>query len=334
MKDKPIWGVHMAADHGRAPVENNYVAIGWGAVGDLNQLDPNRDAFKAAYDRTYPGNSASHVGVSAGVLYRFVVEMQIGDIVVYPAKDRTINIGRVVGPYRYVPDFPVDCPNQRPIEWIVKDVPRGNFSAAALHEFGSFLTLFRINNAIEEVLAVASGEQREAPPADAADDAKLTTQAEEGVEDFILRRLKTDQSAYEFEHFVAHLLTAMGYYSRVTKQSGDGGVDIVAHRDELGFEPPIIKVQCKQTLSTIGRPDIQKLAGAIERDEKGLFVTLGSFTPDARTYEQTKPDLRLIDGEALVELIFAHYDKFEPRYRGLLPLRRAFLPSVTGDGGA
>ncbi len=118
----------------------------------------------------------------------------------------------------------------------------------------------------------------------------------------------------------------MGYHARVTQASGDGGVDIIAHRDELGFEPPIIKVQCKQMLGTIGRPDVQRLHGAIEREEHGLFVTLGSFSPDARTFERTKPNLRLIDGEELIDLIYAHYREFEPRYQALLPLKPTYIP--------
>lgn len=28
------------------------------------------------------------------------------------------------------------------------------------------------------------------------------------------------------------------------------GIDIIAHRDELDFEPPIIKIQCKQILAS------------------------------------------------------------------------------------
>jgi restriction system protein len=125
----------------------------------------------------------------------------------------------------------------------------------------------------------------------------------------------------------------MGYHSRVTQASGDGGVDIIAHRDELGFEPPIIKVQCKQITTTIGRPDVQQLHGAVEKEEHGLFVTLGSFSADARTFERTKPNLRLIDGEALIELIYAHYHKFEPRYQMLLPLKRSYTPGTAVGPG-
>jgi restriction system protein len=158
-----------------------------------------------------------------------------------------------------------------------------------------------------------------------------SAQVEETTEDFIIKRLKSSQTPYQFEHFVAHLLKCMGYHSRVTQASGDGGIDIIAHRDELGFEPPIIKVQCKQILSTIGRPDVQQLHGAIESGEHGLFVTLGSFSNDARTFERMKPNLRLIDGAALIELIYAHYHQFEPRYQMLLPLKRSYIPGTLGS---
>jgi len=36
----------------------------------------------------------------------------------------------------------------------------------------------------------------------------------------------------------------------------------------------------------------------------------------------------LLDGKELVELIFAHYDKFAPRYRALIPLKRTYSPGL------
>jgi restriction system protein len=221
-------------------------------------------------------------------------------------------------------------PNRWPVNWLAS-VEREAFSQDALYEAGSFLTLFKISNYAEEFLAALSGQ----PQALARDEhesrevaASLAEQFAESTEDFVIRQLKSAQTPYEFEHFVAHLLQCMGYHARVTKASGDAGIDVIAHRDELGFEPPLIKVQCKQTLGTNGRPDVQKLYGAIEKDEKGLFVTLGSFSADARTFEQTKSNLRLLDGKELVDLIFTHYDRFEPRYRALIPLKRAYSPGL------
>jgi restriction system protein len=120
----------------------------------------------------------------------------------------------------------------------------------------------------------------------------------------------------------------MGYRARVTKASGDGGVDVIAHKDLLGFEPPIIKVQCKQTFDQIGRPHVQQLHGSIEHGEHGLFVTLGGFSDKAKAFERTKPNLRLIAGQMLIELIYTHH-QFEPRYQILLPLKRVYIPGPT-----
>jgi len=158
----------------------------------------------------------------------------------------------------------------------------------------------------------------------------VALQAEETAQDFVIRQLKRAIDPYQFEHFVAHLLKCMGYHTRVTAKSGDGGVDVIAHRDELGFEPPIIKVQCKQVTDPIGRPAVTQLLGNIAAGEHGLFVTLGSYSKDARELDRSKPNLRLIDGEQLAELVFTHYESFEPRYQALLPLKRIYVPAPEG----
>jgi restriction system protein len=329
--EQAIWGNHTAIDVGTDPVDMGYAAVGWHEMGDLSAIPPDREAFKRKYEQTYGESRPRRVSVSAGQTYRFLHELAVGDVIVFPCKaDRRIHIGRVSGEYQYCPDQSVIYPNRRPVSWLAS-VQREAFSQEALYEAGSFLTLFKISNYAEEFLAALSG----SPPAISRDDdesrevaASLAEQFEESTEDFVIRRLKSAQTPYEFEHFVAHLLQCMGYHARVTKASGDGGVDVIAHRDELGFEPPLIKVQCKQSLTTHGRPDVQKLYGAIEKDEKGLFVTLGSFSADARTFEQTKSNLRLLDGKELVELIFAHYDRFAPRYRALVPLKRTYSPGL------
>ena len=124
----------------------------------------------------------------------------------------------------------------------------------------------------------------------------------------------------------------MGYYARVTRYAGDGGVDIIAHKDELGFQPPIIKVQCKQSLATIGGPAVQQLLGAIQPNEYALFITLGDYSSDAVRIERGKSNLRLIGGTDLVQLIFNNYERFEPRFKTLLPLKRSYTPSaIAGD---
>ncbi len=52
-----------------------------------------------------------------------------------------------------------------------------------------------------------------------------------------------------------------------------------------------------------------------------------------RAFEQSKANLRLIDGEELVDLVFQHYERFDSRYKGILPLRRVYVPELVVDEG-
>lgn len=89
----------------------------------------------------------------------------------------------------------------------------------------------------------------------------------------------------------------------------------------------MIKVQCKRSFANFGEPEIAQLYGHVQSREFGLFVTLGGYTAKARQFERSKPNIQLIDGLELVELIYDHYDKFDPRYQRLVPLQRIFVPS-------
>jgi restriction system protein len=76
---------------------------------------------------------------------------------------------------------------------------------------------------------------------------------------------------HPFADFIAHLLNTMGYRTRVSPEGPDGGIDIVAHKDELGFEPPIIKVQVKSSEGSIGDPAVPALYGKVGNSEFGLL---------------------------------------------------------------
>lgn len=326
-----LWGIHIPVGVGTRPIDEGFVSIGWDRMGDISALPANREAFKRKLAAEYPDERPGAVPVKAGVLYRFAHEMKPGDGVIYPSKaDRMVNLGVIDGPLEYHPDSPIEeMISRRPVRW-VRSVPRSQFSQGALHEIGSALTLFQVANNAEEFLAAFAGHLPETAPLDEEAAEAVSEQVAENSDDYVLKRLKSAIDAYEFEQFTASLLQAMGYHARVTQKSGDAGVDVIAHRDELGFEPPIIKVQCKQTFGTIGRPDIQRLDGAIQHGEFGLFVTLGTFSADARTYESMKPNLRLIDGTELAALVYRHYGAFTPAMQRIVPLRRIYVPGPLG----
>ena len=225
-----------------------------------------------------------------------------------------VNIGRFTGETDYIADSPDEYPNRRKVVWLGR-FPRNEFSQSALNEIGSSLTLFRVRAHATEFLAkvgLAAGAVQahgEATPEDAADDdiatAEVSSQAEVTTGDFVIRRIMSGLSGHEFEALVAHLLECMGYTARVTQKSGDGGVDVIAHMDALGFQPPIVKVQCKRATAQTGRPDVDQLLGTLGEGEYGLFVNLGSYSRSAVELERNRAKLRLVDGEDFVEMVLA-----------------------------
>jgi restriction system protein len=313
-------------------LEKKFVALGWPAMGDLSKIKPDREAFKAKLHETHPHEKPGAIPTKAGELFRFVHEMAVNDIVVYPSKvDRHVHIGRVQGNYKYGPELDEDYPHLRAVQWL-KSVPRLSFTQGALYEIGGALAFFRVKTYADEFLAVLAGMPPAPPVAEDTTTIEVAEDIEETTRDFVLKRLAQELKGHPLEGFVAHLLQAMGYRTRVSPEGPDSGVDIIAHKDELGFEPPIVKVQVKSTSGSIGEPVVSQLNGKLSTNECGLLVTLGTFTPQARNFAQSKSNLRLIDGDELVSLIYQHYEQFDSRYKGLLPLKRVYVPQPIEEG--
>jgi restriction system protein len=116
-----------------------------------------------------------------------------------------------------------------------------------------------------------------------------------------------------FERLVVELLVAMGYggsradAGRAVGKSGDGGIDGIIKEDRLGLD--VIYIQAKRWEGTVGRPEIQKFAGALQgvRAKKGIFLTSSSFSADAIKYsENIDNKIILIDGRTLAGLMIDH----------------------------
>ena len=118
---------------------------------------------------------------------------------------------------------------------------------------------------------------------------------------------------FRFEHLVIDLLVAMGYggsreeAARVTKASGDEGIDGVINEDRLGLD--VIYVQAKRWQETVGRKEIQSFVGALagKKAQKGVFITTSGFKNTASEYaNDVHQKVILIDGERLADLMIEH----------------------------
>jgi len=111
-----------------------------------------------------------------------------------------------------------------------------------------------------------------------------------------------------FEKVVVELLVKMGYGGSLKDagksigKSGDEGIDGIIKEDRLGLD--IIYIQAKRWEGIIGRPEIQKFAGALQgqRAKKGIFITTSGFTKEAIEYvSKIETKIILINGEQLAE---------------------------------
>ena len=117
-----------------------------------------------------------------------------------------------------------------------------------------------------------------------------------------------------FEQIVVDLLRAIGYgvdfsgSARVVGGAGDGGIDGVIDEDVLGLDS--IYLQAKRWQGSVGRPDVQAFAGALQgnRATKGVMITTSTFSRQAREYVKDLANSRivLIDGLRLSGLMYDH----------------------------
>lgn len=325
--EKRIWGIHTMND--ALFLNDNIIAIGWRDMGDLKQIEGNRDAFKERYNKVYPDSKKGAVANGAGMLYRFVYDVQIGDFIVFPSKiDRRINIGTIESDYIYNPDA-TEYVQQRKVKWL-KHLPRTSFSQGALYEVGSALSFFAVKNYADEYLSALDKSFKKAMIS-SEDDESVGATADDIVEttkDYILKALSKNLKGYELEEFVADLLSAMGYRTSISAHGGDSGIDITAYKDEL---PPRILVQVKSQDGDIKETTIQSLKGAMHEGDYGLFVTLSSYTKNAQKYLENTPIIKGINGTELVELVLKYYDSLDEKYRKMIPLKMVYIPVSRDD---
>jgi restriction system protein len=121
----------------------------------------------------------------------------------------------------------------------------------------------------------------------------------------LLNRIKLNTPRF-FENLVVDLMVKMGYggsradAGRSIGQIGDEGIDGIINEDRLGLD--VIYLQAKRWDGSVGRPEIQKFVGALhgKRAKKGVFITTGRFSDEARDYVQNiDPKVVLIDGRLL-----------------------------------
>jgi restriction system protein len=309
--------------------EKSVIAIGWTDIGSLESLT-NREQIAERVAETWPDWRPRTVNMSAGQLFRFRKEMQVGDrVVTYDPSRRVYLLGTISSDYRFDPTIEEDAANARSVKWD-GEVLRDLLSVATKNSLGAISTLFVVPDEAAADLERAlntkqpiSAKAREDTKVEENDLFKdIRARAVEFIKDSI-SELDWD----EMQELIAGLLRAMGYKTRVSPSGPDRGRDIIASPDGFGFESPRIVVEVKHRNQTIGTHEVRSFLGGRHIEDKGLYVSTGGFSKEAY-YEADRASipLTLMNLDDLVEALMEHYEQLDVQAKQLLPLKRIYWP--------
>lgn len=161
------------------------------------------------------------------------------------------------------------------------------------------------------VSSVAAAEEiPDTSPQEAVENAHQ--QIRRDVERSLLEKIAANPPEF-LERVVVDLIVKMGYGGNLKDagqaigRSGDEGIDGIIKEDPLGLDT--IYLQAKRYEGNIGRPDLQKFAGALQgqRAKKGIFITTSGYSKEARDYvSKIDTKIILIDGPMLAQLMYEH----------------------------
>lgn len=268
---------------------------------------------------------------AAGQVWRFGNEIAIGDILVVPlSESRELLFGRVTGGYRHDDSVIAGYPHVRDVKWL-HTTSRDLLPKTVLYSLGSLLTVFTPSGQ-DELRALADGAALPTTGAATAEDAS-EDEPEDIFQDLQARAGELIDAqivaldGYQTQDLFAGVLRALGYHARVSPPGPDGGWDILAARDPLFVERPVLRVQVKARPNTASSVmEVRELAGVCEEHETGIFVSTGGFTKDARL-EGAKRKVTLVALADLRQLLLDVYDDLDQDTKALVPLRRVYLPA-------
>lgn len=336
-----IWLIR-AGSHGEYEqkfIQEQRIYVTWDELNvDISKLK-DREALFAEMVERYGAKSPNRLHNWVRQVWPFAHELKKGDWIILPLKSQpAIYVGEVTGSYQFEPKGPDPFFHWLPVKWIGEAVPRNHFGQDILNSLGAFLTICRIkrNNAETRIARMkANGWKPESIQAavapTASDDAEegatvaANTDLEAAGRDQIGRLISARFKNHDLTRLVDAILRAQGYTTYRSPEGADGGADILAGNGPLGFGSPRLCVEVKSEDSPIGRPDVDKLLGAVSKfgAQEGLFVSWSGFKPNV--FKEMSPSffkVRLWTQKELLEALFATYDRLDEDLKAELPLKR------------
>ena len=288
---------------------------------------------------TYPDESKYSLGIASSQVIKFRHMIKKGDYVLsYNPSSRKYLVGEITSDYYYSEDLEnegIDYikghNDTRDVNWL-GDVSRDNLSVSTKNTLGEITTLYNNNEDDKKyILNVLNNKKLIIEEDGYESEHEDVSILKEDIKDKSIEFIKDKVNKldpYEMQDLVAGLLRAMGYKTIVSPQGADRGKDIIASPDGLGLEDPVILVEVKHRQNnSMGSQDIRSFKGALKKTNRGIYVSTGGFTTDAK-YEAERSEIPIIlmDLDRLVKFIIQYYDNFDNDARSLIPLTKIYWP--------
>ena len=162
MRSRKIW-VMRAGKKSEAQslfLKSGVIALIDTGLGDLGKLPKSREVFYKAYKHCDPNNTITGIKGIGGKYFRFVHEVLIDDIVLFPSHfDRQVYIGNVKSEYHYSPKVDKKFPHQKNVQWCLS-FDKFILSKKAIRELGAARTFFQFKNNVEEIFSIMNNKDK------------------------------------------------------------------------------------------------------------------------------------------------------------------------------
>ncbi len=338
-------------EHEAKFLKDERIYLTWGGLNrDLSKLKDIKTLY-GALGEVYPDFTHGHRVQNSGQIWSFVRRMSPGDWVAVPSKHKSIHIAKITGDYSFFPTGPNPYYHSRTVRWLELDIPRTSFDQDILNSLGAFTTVCQIkrNDAEARVRAMQANNWKsvgikpkpapvedEEGSSDEDEDAEAALDLEQIARDQIARLIYSKYAGHGLEDLVEAILNAQGFTTHHSDKGTDGGIDILAAPDTLGFGQPRICVQVKGQDTPLERPVLDQLVGTMQNvgADQGLLVCWGGFKPTVkRELPRMFFKVRLWDQNDLIDHFLANYDKLDEDLRAELPLKRIWAVASTDEAG-
>ncbi len=293
---------------------NDQIIIGWANAEGLLNEDLGWEAFRKIISDAYYASEKNlrRAGSAAGNMWRFIREMNIGDIVVVP-DGPMFYVAEVSGPPTYdESQIENDSAYRREVTWLneKKAIPRTLAKSALVSRMKAQQTSARASDLLPQIMECIEIAETGIHPTFQTD---LQSRLIEHTLDEIRSGRMND---FRFEYLIKDVLHGLGADEvRIIPRNQDKGADIVATFKVAGIFHYVLAVQAKhwQPEPPVGEDVVEKLLRGMEAESAnlGMIVTSGTVSEAAISYaEQLFEDegiqIELVDGEQFAKMIVEH----------------------------